>query len=187
MTQLSNRQIDAALPELPSIARLIIARDLTDESELLAIDLDSKRQCGIDRREAYNFIPDLIGLDPTSAARYTQGYPVAVGMAVETWGLWLEGCEFVEDPGFVWLTCCQDGQNDDYISALSLGEKREVIAPPDELRAFLVDLIGLNVASFEQGYSVVCRMSSENWAAWLEQFEVAELDVETVALLESIA
>lgn len=183
MTQLTPQQIDAALPELPSIARLIIARDLTEESELLAIDLDSKRQCGISRREAYQFIPDVIGLDTNSAAIYTEGYPIAVGMSAESWEAWLGCCEFIEDPGFVWLTCCQDGQNDDCISALSLGEKREMIAPPNEMCAFLADLIGFSDSSYSQGFGVVCRMRSEDWAAWLEQFEAAELDAETVALL----
>lgn len=176
--------IDGNLPELSSeIARLIIARDLTGRNEVVAIDLDNFRQCGVDTTEAYNFFPDCIGLTPDLASRYSQGYPVACAMSAQNWDAWVEGCEFVQDPGFVWLTVNTDGENDDCISALSLGEKREAIAPPDEFRAFLNDLIGFNAARYEQGYSVVCRMTSENWAAWLEMFEVAELDAETVALL----
>lgn len=183
MPQLPNQQIDGLLPELPSIARLVVARDLTGQSELLAINLDSKRQCGIDRREAYNFIPDLIGLDPTSAARYTQGYPIAAGMSVENWAAWLEGCEFVEAPGFVWLTVSKEGDHEDSIGGLCLIDKREAIAPSNEISAFLADLIGFNPASFEQGRSVVCRMTAENWASWLALFEVALLDADTITQL----
>ena len=150
--------LDELLPELPSVARLLIARDLTGESEILAIDLDSKRQVGVDTHEAYNFIPDMIGLTPNCAAIYNQGRPVATGMAIETWALWLEGCEFVEDPGFVWLTCSKDGDSDNCISAVCLTDSREVIAPPAELRAFLTDLIGFNPNRFEQGL-----VSSAGW------------------------
>jgi len=183
MTQLNSQQIDRLLPELPSIARLVIARNLTEENELLAIDLDSFHQCGISRREAYEFIPDVIGLDTNSAAIYTEGYPIAVGMSAENWALWLEGCEFVVDPGFVWLTVSKEGDSQDCIGGLCLTTKQEVIAPRAEIRGFHEDCIGFNTARFSQGYSVVCRMSSENWAAWLESYEAAMLDAETVALL----
>lgn len=183
MTQINTPKIDALLPELPSMARLIIARDLTGQSEILAIDLDSKRQCGIDRREAYNFIPDLIGLDPTSADRYTQGYPVAAGMSIENWAAWLEGCEFVECPGFVWLTVSREGDDEDCIGGLCLTDKREAIAPSNEINSFLTDLIGFNTDNFGQGRSVVCRMTVGNWASWLALFEVDILDVETVTQL----
>lgn len=179
MTQINTPEINALLPELPSMARLIIARDLTGQSEILAIDLDSKRQCGIDSREAYNFIPDLIGLDPTSAARYTQGYPVAAGMSIENWAAWLEGWEFVEHPGFVWLTVSKEGDDEDCIGGLCLTDKREAIAPSIQVSAFLADLIGFDPANFEQGRSVVCRMTAENWSSWLALFEVALLDAET--------
>lgn len=181
MPQPSNQRIDDLLPELSSIARLIIARDLTEQSEILAIDLDSKRQCGIDRREAYNFIPDMIGLEPASAARYTQGYPIAAGMSVENWAAWLEGCEFVEHPGFVWLTVSKEGDDEDCIGGLCLTDRREAIAPSYEVSAFLSDLIGFSAANFEQGRSVVCRMTAENWTSWLALFEV--LDAETVTQL----
>lgn len=183
MPQPSNQRIDDLLPELSSIARLIIARDLTEQSEILAIDLDSKRQCGIERREAYNFIPDLIGLEPTSAARYTQGYPIAAGMSVENWVAWLEGCEFIEAPNFVWLTVSREGDREDGIGGLCLTDKREVIAPLNEVNAFLADLIGFNPANFEQGRSVVCRMTAENWSSWVALFEVALPDAETVTQL----
>ena len=173
--------LDELLPELPSVARLIIARDLTGESEILAIDLDSKRQVGVDRIEAYNFIPDLIGLTHNCTAIYNQGRPVATGMAVETWGLWLDGYEFVADPGFVWLTCSKDGDNDNCISAVCLTDKREVIAPPAELSAFLTDLIGFNAERFERGFGVVCRMTSSSWTLWLNAYEVSNQAGETAA------
>lgn len=82
------------------------------------------------------------------------------------------------------------------ISALSLKwgvagmQMREVITPPEEFENFVADCMGWEegerrtaTQSFEQGYGVVLSMSAENWAAWLEQFEVAELDDETAALL----
>ena len=176
-------QIDRNLPELPSLARLIIARDLTHESEILAIDLDSKRQVAIDTREAYQFIPDLIGLDQSSSARYSQGYPVEAGMTAENWAAWLEGLELVEAPDYVWLTVSLEGWGQNSLSALCLTDKREVAVPRDEMPHFYPDCIGLNESQLMSGQGVVCRMSVENWAAWLEHFEVASLPTETAALL----
>ena len=178
--------LDELLPELPSIARLLIARDLTGESEILAIDLDSKRQVGVDTLEAYNFIPDLIGLTPNCTASYNQGQTVAAGMAVETWALWLDGCEFAEAPGFVWLTCSKDGDNEDCISAVCLTDRREVIAPPAEKTYFIPDCIGWKSLTFNADRSIVVRMAADDWQSWLETYEVCELDDETAAPLSAI-
>lgn len=163
--------------------RIIIARDLTHTSEVVAINLDTKEQVGIDTTEAYNFFPDCIGLGTALAERYSNGQPCAVGMSAENWQSWLEGCEFVEHPGFVWLSLCQEGENDDCIGALCLTDNREAIAPPDEKAAMLADLIGFNASRFDQGYSVVARMTASNWELWLEQFEVADLLAYAVAAL----
>lgn len=95
------------------------------------------------------------------------------------------------DTGSVHLTAECIGNN--CISALSLefgGHMREVITPPEEFENFVNDCAGweegeLRTAtqSFEQGYGVVLSMTAENWAAWLEQFEVCELDEETAVSL----
>ena len=175
--------IDRNLPELPSLARLIIARDLSHESEILAIDLDSKRQVAIDTREAYQFIPDLIGLDQGSSARYSEGFPVEAGMTSENWAAWLEGLELVEAPPYVWLTVSLEGWGQESLSALCLTGKHEVAVPRDEMPHFYPDCIGIDEKQLMSRQGVVCRMSCENWNAWLEMFEVASLPAETAALL----
>ena len=168
--------------------RLIIARDLTHASEVVAINLDTKEEVGIDTAEAYNFFPDCIGIDTALAERYSNGQPVAVGMSAADWQAWVEGCKFVEHPGFVWLTLCAEGESDDGIGALCLTDGREAIAPPDEKAAMLADLIGFNAERFDGGYSVVARMSAENWAAWLEMYDAAPLPEDVFdALLERTA
>ena len=105
---------------MPNPVHLIIARDLTHESEVVAINLDTKEQVGVDTAEAYNFFPDCIGLNDALAERYSNGQPVAVGMSAANWQAWLEGCKFVEHPGFVWLTLSPEGESDDCLAALCL-------------------------------------------------------------------
>ena len=174
------------LPELPSFARLIIARDLAGENEILAINLDDRSQCAISTTPAYQFIPDLIGLDQALADRYTEGYPVAVGMTAENWQLWVENFELAqEDSDYVWLTASLEGWGQNSLSALCLTDKCEVAVPRDEMPHFYPDCIGLNESQLMSGQGVVCRMSVENWAAWLEHFEVASLPAETAALLSA--
>ncbi len=74
---------------------------------------------------------------------------------------------------------------------------REVIAPAYQAPNFVNDCMGWSEPAityddgicvdkaerFDQGYSVVLQIRSSDWAAWLDQFEVADLDDETAALL----
>lgn len=76
---------------------------------------------------------------------------------------------------------------------------REVIAPADEAPNFVTDCLGWSEPAityddgscvdkadrFDQGYSVVLQIRSSDWAAWLEMFEVCDLDDEAAALLLS--
>ena len=100
------------------------------------------------------------------------------------------------DTGNVYITA--EGIGNNCISALSLKwgtaglQMREVVTPPEEFENFVNDCAGWEegeirtaTQSFEQGYGVVLSMSAENWAAWLEMFEVCELDDETAALLSA--
>lgn len=150
---------------------------------IAAIDCDSKEQIFVqDFNEAHNFLCDLIGLDDSLAAKYSAGSAIAVGMASENWAAWLALYQ-TDDADYVWLTLSKAGEREDCISALALTSKREAIAPVDEKPYMVSDCIGFAGESFEEGYSVVVRMTAENWALWLEQFEVADLDDETAALL----
>ena len=177
-------QTNLALPELPSLARLIIQHDLVGEYEAIAINLDDRKQCALVYVPAHEFICDCIGLDQALADRYNAGYPVAVGMQAEDWQLWLEEYELAqEDSDFVWLTVSRDGEFDDCASAMCMTDFREVVVPNDELQNLLADLIGFNPSSFERGFGTVCRMSVANWDAWLEHFEVADLPEDVAAAL----
>ena len=91
------------------------------------------------------------------------------------------------------------------ISALSLVwgpvalQMREVITPPEEFENFVNDCAGWEDTShvmatnagysatqrFEAGYGVVVTISAENWQQWLAQFEVCDLDDETLAALSA--
>ena len=91
------------------------------------------------------------------------------------------------------------------ISALSLEwgpvelQMREVITTPEEFENFVNDCAGWEDIShltatnagysatqrFEAGYGVVVTISAEDWQAWLEQFEVCDLDDETLAALSA--
>lgn len=174
----------SSIAQWPQVARLILAFDLSKEYELVAINLDTKQQCGITTTAAYSFFPDCIGLDAPLAQYYSAGLPIAVGMSAEHWAAWLEEYELDQsDASFVWLTVSQDGENNNGISALCLTDKREAIAPPEERAHLINDLTGFNATRFDQERGVVCRMTVANWAAWLELFEVAGLDEETVLLL----
>lgn len=167
---------------MPNPVRLIIARDLISASEVLAIDLDTQRQCGIDTADAYHFFPDCIGLDPELAQRYSQGIPIATGMSAEHWAAWLEGCEFVEAPNVVWLTVSSD---DNAVDALCFTNRREIVVPPDEVANFCADCQGWNDAMFDSGRSIVVLVSADNWESWLAAHEVIELSDETAALLSA--
>lgn len=150
---------------------------------IAAIDCDSKSQVVVeDFNESHRFVVDLIGLNDQAAARYTTGFPVSVGMAVGDWDAWIEHYQ-TDDSAFVWLSLWKAGDKEDCISALCLTDSREAIAPPDEKSSMIADLIGFNAGSFEGDFNVVARMKTEHWAAWLELFEVAPLDDETVAML----
>ena len=99
-------------------------------------------------------------------------------------------------PNTVHLTV--ESVGNDCISAMSLKwgwphlQMREVITTPDEFEAFVNDCAGwddgedrTSTECFEEGYGVVLTMTVENWEAWLEQYEVCELDDETAALLSA--
>ena len=172
------------LPELPSLARLIIQHDLVGEYEAIAINLDDRSQVALGYTPAYEFICDSIGLDQALSDCYNAGYPVAVGMTAENWQLWVEANGIAQqDADFVWLTVSRDGERDDCASAMCMTDFREVVVPNDELQNLLADLIGFNPSSFERGFGTVCRMSVANWDAWLEHFEVADLPEDVAAAL----
>lgn len=162
--------------------RLIVQR--TGEDSLAAIDCDGHQQITIDDNpnELYKFYCDLISLDSQLTAMYDAKFPIAVGMSFEDWAAWVALYQ-IGDGEHVWLTLCKAGEKEDCISALCLMSKQEAIAPVAEKPYLIGDCIGFAAESFEAGYSVVVRMTAENWAAWLEQFEVADLDDETAALL----
>ena len=78
-------------------------------------------------------------------------------------------------------------------------QMREVITTPEEFENFVNDCAGWEDTShlmatnapytatqrFESGYGVVVTISAEDWRAWLEQFEVCDLDDETLAALSA--
>ncbi len=166
---------------MTNTARLIIARDLANASDFATLNLDSHKEVCIDKAEIAAFHADCHSWD---AQPFDMGRCIQVTMSAENWALWLEGFELVEPADYVWLTLSQDGESDDCISAICLTDWREAIAPADEKAAMVSDLVGFDAARFDQGYSVVARMSAANWQAWLEMFEVSELPADTAALLE---
>ncbi len=160
--------------------RLICQRQ---ENGIAAIDIDTHQQATVlDFCESGRFVCDLIGLDNSLAAKYSAGHAIAVGMSFEKWAAWLALYQ-IGDGSYVWLSLCKAGEKEDCISALCLTSGREAIAPVDEKPYMAGDCIGFDALRFEDDFGIVCRMSFENWAAWLEQFEVCDLDYETAEML----
>ena len=165
-------------------ARLIVARASLDSDILSAINLDTKEQCSVaNYTDAYEFHCDCIGLDDLLAKRYTNGQAIAVGMPADDWQLWLEACP--DTGSHVWLTCSKEDNGG--ISALELTTSKEAIAPPAETAYFIPDCLGWDAQRFNGDYSIVVRMTRENWDSWLAMYEVCEqLDDETTALLSAV-
>lgn len=74
------------------------------------------------------------------------------------------------------LSVEQTGENYDCMSALALDSKREAIVPSDELEDMIDDIPGFVRATFENGFSQVVSIDSDDWDGWLEMFEVFDLD-----------
>ncbi|MEL7520005.1 MAG: hypothetical protein AAGJ80_00045 [Cyanobacteria bacterium J06553_1] len=158
-----------------TISRLIIARDAENRA-IAAIDLVTQTQALIDdESEHYNFFVDCIGLDQSLADRYDSGLSVAVSMASNDWAAWLEHFHRAADNSpFVWLTASPEGNFRDYaLTAMELLTKREIVAV-EEKPAFTRDVQGWDEPTYQKNLSFVCRMSAEDWDAWLEVFEVTE-------------
>ena len=165
-------------------ARLIVARTSLDDDGLAAICLDTKEQCHVaNHTDAYEFMCDCIGLDDHLAQRYTKGQAIAAGMPADDWALWVEA--HPDTGSHVWLTCSKESNGG--VSALELTTSREAIAPPKEVDYFLLDCLGWDAQRFSGDYSIVVRMTAENWDSWLAMYEVSErLDDDTTALLSAI-
>lgn len=177
-------QLDRDLPELPSVVRLFVQRDLTGEYEILALNPDDGSQCAISITPAHQFVPDLIGLTNDAAQRYTAGCVIACGMKANDWQSWIDNFELApEDLDFVWVYSEVYGDESDRIHAVNLLDSRELVVPPDQCMALIGDFIFFDSASFGQGG--VYRMSASDWQSWLEPFEIAALDGETTAALSA--
>jgi len=147
--------------------RLIIARASLDGDSLSAINLDTKEQCSVaNYTDAYEFHCDCIGLDDLLAQRYTSGKAIAVGMPAEDWALWVEAHPATGSQ--VWLSCSKE---DGGISAVELMAAKEAIAPPAEINHFIPDCLGWDAQRFDGRYSIVVRMTRENWDSWLAMYE----------------
>lgn len=156
--------------------RLLCALDLERSQDIYALNLDTKQECIIDCTEAAGFIAECPTWDADS---FDAGRCIQVGMSAESWQLWLEGYQLVEPSGYVALTCATEAS--ECITALSLIGKQEVIAPPDEASQFMADCHGWDAHRFNAGYSIVVRMAAEEWASWLEIYQV---DATPIALVD---
>ena len=174
-SNLSQAQINAVDAAFPKLSRLLIAQ-AGGPHEVVAINLDTKEQIGVCTFEAYNFFPDCIGED--EAAQYSQGLPTQTLMSADNWELWAESCNFENEPDFVWLTCCKEKTDKSWLSAVSIAGLKEAMIPIEERSHFIKDLIGFNPEKFELGYGVPCRISTANWADWLETFGSSSMSAE---------
>ena len=176
-SNLSPTQINAVDAACPKLSRLLIAQ-AGGPHEVVAINLDTKEQVGVCTFEAYNFFPDCIGIDEDEAAQYSQGLPIQTLMSADNWELWAESCNFENEPDFVWLTCCKEEIDKSWLSAVSIAGSKEAMIPVEERPHFIKDLIGFSPERFELDYGVPCRISTANWAAWLEMFDSSSMSAE---------
>lgn len=83
--------------------------------------------------------------------------------------------------GFSRLTVCAD--DNDCASALDIWERREIVIPPDEIGQLALDVTGWDEEAYSNDQSFIAVMPRMEWLKWLDVYEVADLDEETVALL----
>jgi hypothetical protein len=131
--------------------------------------------------EIENFIGDCRGWN---RAQFDQGLPTSTTIPAATWDEWVEVYAIVEPPAefaaAVRLFAKVAGEFGEGIGAYCPDDDREVIVPADEKAAFVKDCELWAAERFASGQPVAVVMSAENWAAWLEMFEVADLDDETI-------
>lgn len=153
-------------------ARLIIAKDLERPDDIYAIDLGSKVEAVIDRTEARNFFVDCVGLDPSLAADYSAGRCIQTNMSAQDGASWTnDAYEIVTPLDYVALTVCPEANG--AVGGLCLADSREAIAPADELAYFSKDCGRTwNAEAFNAERSFVALMAADDWASWLERYEV---------------
>ena len=169
---------------MPNPVRLVIASSVAT-SAISAINVDTQAQVLInDESEHYSFFTDCIGLDQALADRYDNDQAISCSMTSDDWNSWLEHFHHsAEHSPYVWLTVSQEGNQQDYaLSAMELITKREIVAVEEKL-AFVRDVQGWNESAYQKNLSFICRMSAENWTAWLEMWEATELPSNTATRL----